>query len=122
MPHCIIDAQEPIDIPPNHLIWGLIHTQADLKNHTISLDELAKVDGKIEKGAMIFQGSGQAFVEGFRHRLEHILEANGAFYDGEKGEGHAQKRQNIVFNIIQPYSDGPLKGLFPTLDIKHLKL
>jgi carbonic anhydrase/acetyltransferase-like protein (isoleucine patch superfamily) len=122
MPHCIIDAQEPINIPPNHLIWGLIHTQADLKNHTISLDELAKVDGKIEKGAMIFQGSGQAFVEGFRHRLEHILEANGAFYDGEKGEGHAQKGQNIVFNIIQPYSDGPLKGLFPTLDIKHLKL
>jgi hypothetical protein len=54
--------------------------------------------------------------------LNHILEANGAFYDGEKGEGHAQKGQDIVFNIVQPYPDGPLKGLCPTLDIKHLEL
>jgi len=120
MPHCIIDAQEALEIPPNHLIWGLIRTQEDMQSHTIDLEELARVDGKIEKGSMIFQGSGHAFVHGFKHRLEHILEANGAFYDGEKGEGHAQKGQDIVFNIIQPYPDGPLKGLCPTLDIKHL--
>jgi len=122
MPHCIIDAQEPLEIPANHLIWGLIRSREDLKNHIIDLDELAKVDSKIEKGAMIFQGNGKAFVEGFKHRLEHILEANGAFYDGKNGEGHAQKGQDITFNIIQPYPDGPLKGLYPTLDIKHLEI
>ncbi|MBT8763769.1 hypothetical protein KFV02_07465 [Desulfohalobiaceae bacterium Ax17] len=122
MPHCIIDAQEPLEIPANHLIWGLIRSREDLKKHIIDLDELARVDSKVEKGAMIFQGNGKAFVEGFKHRLEHILEANGAFYDGKNGEGHAQKGQDITFNIIQPYPDGPLKGLYPTLDIKHLEI
>ncbi|HHD63238.1 MAG TPA: transferase, partial [Desulfobulbaceae bacterium] len=48
----------------------------------------------------------------------HILDANGAFYDGEGNKGHAQKNQNISFNIIQPYSEGNKKGVYPTLVIR----
>ena len=67
---------------------------------------------------MFFEGSGASFVTAFRERIHHILEANGAFYDGIKGKGHAQKNQNISFNIIQPYPEGELKGLFPTIIIR----
>jgi hypothetical protein len=67
---------------------------------------------------MVFRGSGAAFVKAFRHRIEHILEANGAFCDGDQGLGHAQKGQNISYNIIQPYPEGRLKGLYPTIEIK----
>jgi len=70
------------------------------------------------EGAMQFKGSGSFFVDGFRHRLEHILEANGAYFDGSKRKGHAQKGQNISFNTIQPYPEGPMKGLYPTVDIR----
>jgi hypothetical protein len=37
-----------------------------------------------------------------RERFHRILEANGAFYNGINNKGHAQKNQNISFNIIQP--------------------
>jgi len=117
MPHTIIDLEEPLDIPPEHLIWGFIRNKKDLERHCLALDKLSRSEDEIELGAMIFQGSGARFVEAFQHRIEHILEANGAYFDGQKNRGHAQKGQNITFNIIQPYPAGTLKGLYPTIDI-----
>jgi hypothetical protein len=66
---------------------------------------------------MFFEGRGGDFVEAFRHRIDHILEANGAFFDGTY-RGHAQKNQNISFNTIQPYPEGDLEGLYPTILIR----
>ncbi|MEE4357178.1 MAG: transferase [Desulfococcaceae bacterium] len=118
MPHTIMDLSEPVNIPGRHLVWGYIRTQADLEENSISLERLSKIKDGIEMGNMRFTGNGEAFVNAFRHRIDHILQANGAFYDGESGRGHAQKGQNISFNIIQPYPRGPLKGLYPTIDIE----
>ena len=67
---------------------------------------------------MYFEGSGNNFVTAFRDRIHHILEANGALYDGMKNKGHAQKNQNISFNTIQPYPEGELKGVYPTIIIR----
>ena len=67
---------------------------------------------------MQFKGSGAAFVLAFRNRIEHILGANGAFFDGTRNRGHAQKNQDISFNTIQPYSTGTLRGLYPTIEIR----
>jgi len=117
MPHTIIDLVEPVTVPGNHLVWGHIRTQQDLAENSIRLDKLARITDRVEVGNMRFKGSGEAFVAAFRHRINHILEENGAFYDGEYGRGHAQKGQNIAFNIIQPYPHGPLKGLYPTIDM-----
>ncbi len=117
MPHTIIDLKEPLEVPPDHLVWGYIQGSKDLAEHSIPLGELSKCEGKVRRGAMQFKGSGSNFVNGFRHRLEHILEANGAYFDGSKKKGHAQKGQNISFNTIQPYPEGPMKGLYPTIDI-----
>lgn len=118
MPHTIIDLKEPLVIPAGRLVWGYIQDKKSLERHSISLDKLAGSEsGEIEQGAMIFQGSGAAFVKGFLHRIEHILEANGAYFDGHKNRGHAQKVHHIAFNIIQPYPAGTLKGLYPTIDI-----
>jgi carbonic anhydrase/acetyltransferase-like protein (isoleucine patch superfamily) len=118
MPHTIIDLEEPLEIPEGRLIWGFIGNRKDLEQNSLPLDRMAKTDGKIELGAMRFEGKGGAFVEAFRNRIEHILEANGAYFDGVKNRGHAQKVQNISFNTIQPYPEGVLKGLYPTIDIR----
>jgi hypothetical protein len=118
MPHTIIDLKEPVNIPSGHIVWGYITNQADLERHCIALDKLSAVDGEIKLGIMQFQGSGSVFVKAFRDRIEHILEANGAFFDGTKFKGHAQKGQNIAYNIIQPYPMGSQKGLYPTIDIR----
>ena len=117
IPHTIIDLKEPMEVPPDHLVWGYIQNAKDLAKHSIPLAELSNCEGKVRRGAMQFKGSGSTFVNGFRHRLEHILEANGAYFDGTKKKGHAQKGQNISFNTIQPYPEGPMKGLYPTIDI-----
>ncbi|MFZ0133460.1 MAG: transferase [Desulfobacterales bacterium] len=118
MPHTIIDIKEPLTIPPGHLVWGLIRRPEDLKEHSIALEDLSKVKDKITLGAMTFEGSGQAFVKAFKHRIDHILEANGAYFDGKKNRGHAQKVQHIAYNIIQPHPLGPQKGVYPTIDIR----
>jgi len=117
MPHTIIDLEEPMEIPDRHLLWGYIRNNSDLKDHSIGLQELEAVDGSLQLGALRFQGSGKKFVHGFQRRIEHILEANGACCDGARNRGHAQKTQNITFNIIQPYPEGPRKGLYPSIDI-----
>jgi len=118
MPHTIMDLTEPVTVPPRHLVWGYIRTQEDLKNHSMPIEQLAGVEGEVSIGEMRFTGTGAAFVEAFQHRIDHILEANGAFFDGEKGRGHAQKSEAISFNIIQPYPRGHLEGLYPSIDIE----
>ncbi len=119
MPHTIIDLEEPLEIPAGQLIWGYIRNKKDLALHSISLEKLSRTSGEVVIGAMIFQGNGREFVQAFRHRIEHILEANGAYYSRKKNNpGHAQTAQNISFNIIQPYPEGDLAGLYPTIDIR----
>ena len=118
MPHTIIDIKKPLSIPEGHLVWGLITCQEDLDANSISLDDLSKINGCMAKGNMFFEGRGASFVDGFRHRIDHILEANGAFYDGTNYKGHAQRNQNISFNTIQPYPEGDLEGMYPTIFIR----
>ncbi len=43
MPHTIIDIEEPLEIPDNQLVWGLIKDQNDLSNHMVSLESLSQV-------------------------------------------------------------------------------
>ena len=118
MPHTIIDLTEPVDIPASHLVWGYIRKQTDVEENSMPLSELAKITGNHSRGRMHFKGNGESFVKGFQHRIEHILEANGAYFDGTSKKGHAQSSQNISYNLIQPYPEGDSKGLYPTIDIQ----
>jgi carbonic anhydrase/acetyltransferase-like protein (isoleucine patch superfamily) len=118
MPHTIMDLNEPLTIPEGHMAWGYIRNAKDLARHSVSIKALSEVDGKFNLGSMRFKGSGAKLVKAFKHRIEHILEANGAFFDGRQNKGHAQKTQDISFNIMHPYSKGPKKGLYPTIDIR----
>jgi len=117
MPHTIIDAEEPISIPENSVVWGYVTKQADLETQCMNLDDLAKATD-VTIGNMTFKGDGKAFVEAFRHRIEHILEENGAhFNNSDETRGHAQKTQDACFSILQPYQSGPKKGMYPTIRI-----
>ena len=118
MPHTIIDIKKPLTIPPGHLVWGLITNSKELETNSIALKDFAKIDDGLIKGNMTFEGNGAGFVTAFRDRIHHILDTNGAFFDGKKNKGHAQKNQNISFNTIQPYPDGELQGLHPTILIR----
>ncbi len=117
MPHTIIDLESPLDIPEGYLVWGHIRNHDDLAKHSVSLDDFSKIDGEFKLGAMQFNGNGRTFVADFKHRIEHILEANGAYFEGNKNRGHAQKDSDIAFNTIQPYPEGRLKGIYPTIEI-----
>ncbi|MGD8286621.1 MAG: transferase [Desulfobacterales bacterium] len=118
MPHTIIDIKKPLTIPSGHLVWGLITNPKELATNSMALKDLSKIDDSLIKGNLSFEGSGAAFVAAFRERIHHILEANGAFFDGKKNRGHAQRNQNISFNTIQPYPDGELQGLYPAIVIQ----
>jgi len=121
MPHTIIDTRKPLAVPPGHIVWGLVTCQEELECNSISIDDMSKITNKLTKGNLLFEGDGAQFVSGFQHRIQHILEANGAFYNGKekKGpKGHAQKHQNMSFNTIQPYPKGKLEGLYPTIMIQ----
>ena len=118
MPHTIIDIKRPLKIPAGHLVWGLVTDEVELEANSISLKDLCKIKDKLTKGNMYFEGAGAKFVSGFQSRIHHILEANGAFFDGKRNKGHAQKNQNISFNTIQPYPDGKAAGLYPTILIQ----
>jgi CheY-like chemotaxis protein/carbonic anhydrase/acetyltransferase-like protein (isoleucine patch superfamily) len=120
MPHTIIDLEEPLEIPPRHVIWGHIRNAEDLKTHILPIEKLRTAQGRVNMGNMRFSGSGAALVSAFEHRIDHILEANGASFDGEKGLGHAQKNQTMSFNTIQPYAEGPFKGLYPAIEIRPI--
>jgi hypothetical protein len=118
MPHTVIDIKEPVSIPADHLVWGIVTSPYDLRLHSISLEDLAAVTRMKTIGAMEFCGSGEKFVAAFKQRIGHILDANGAYFDGRKNKGHAQKGQNISYNIIQPYRMGAQKGIYPTIEIQ----
>ena len=118
MPHTIIDLEEPVSIPPAHLVWGYISRANDVKDHSLSLKILAKSSGLLSIGDMEFQGRGSLVAAAIQSRIEHILEANGAYFDGRRYKGHAQKNRGIAYNIIQPYAVGVQKGIFPTIDIR----
>lgn len=117
MPHTIIDADEPVTIPDNHLVWGFIGSQEDLQTNSISLDDLEKKT-EVTLGNMSFHGDGKVFVDAFRKRFEHILELNGAYFAKGKNRGHAQSDQSASFNMIQPYRTGPNRGIYPTITIE----
>ncbi len=119
MPHTIIDLTEPVDIDASYLVWGYIRKQSDVEENSMALSELASITGQHSRSRMHFKGNGDSFVKGFQHRIEHILEANGAYFDGTGKKGHAQSSQNISYNLIQPYPEGDFKGLYPTIDIQH---
>ena len=117
MPHTIIDADEPIEIPENSAVWGYVTKQADLATQCVDLDDLAKATD-ITLGNATFKGDGKAFVDAFRHRIDHIREENGAYYDGsDNTRGHAQKTRDACFNILQPFQTGPDAGMYPTMII-----
>lgn len=118
MPHTIIDISEPLQVPPGHLIWGLIKNKEDLQDHCISLDELKEQKNGYSKGRLHFEGDGELFVKAFSDRIHHILEVNGAFFDGENNRGHAQRNQNLSLNTIQPFQFGELEGLYPNITIE----
>ncbi len=118
MPHTIIDAHRALTIPPGHLVWGLINDAKDLETNIMSLKAFSKIDTRICMGSMLFEGSGGSFVSAFQERIHHILEANGALFDGNLNRGHAQRNQNISFNTIQPYPKGDKEGLYPTIIIR----
>jgi carbonic anhydrase/acetyltransferase-like protein (isoleucine patch superfamily) len=118
MPHTIIDIKKPLVIPAGHLVWGLVTNVEELETNSMALKEFSKINESLIKGNMSFEGNGASFVTAFRDRIHHILEANGAFFDGKKNRGHAQKNQNISFNTIQPYPDGDLQGLYPAIVIQ----
>ena len=118
MPHTIIDSREPLAIPAGQLVWGMIKDQKDLETNSISIVEFSKIDSSASIGGLFFEGSGAQFISAFKDRIEHILDANGAFFNGSDKKGHAQKNQHISFNTIQPYPEGMKKGLFPTIIIE----
>jgi len=118
MPHTIISANMPIQIPNEHLVWGYIQSPEDLATNTISLDALAEVRESITVGKMTFSGKGSVFIGSFKDRLKKILKDNGALYKDGENRGHAQDDQNISYNIIQPYPTGEKKGLYPSIRIK----
>jgi hypothetical protein len=82
---------------------------ADLETNSISIKELTKINEGFSKVSLFFEDTEARFVTTFRERIHHILEANGAFYNGTKGKGHAQKNQNISFNLIHSYPEGELE-------------
>ncbi|MBM9613481.1 transferase [Desulfobulbus rhabdoformis] len=120
MPHTIIDCSEPLEIPPDTLLWGLITNKQELEENSIPLEELRVVHHSIQRGNMHFEGEGGAFVEGFKHRINHILESNGAFYHQHNNniKGHAQNNRKLSLNNIQPYLFGEMEGVYPDITIQ----
>ena len=105
-------------MPPGSLVWGLVRDQKELEANSMTLKEFSKIDSRICKGGMLFEGNGNSFVSAFQERIHHILEANGAFFEGNLKRGHAQQNQNLSFNTIQPYPEGDKEGLYPTIIIQ----
>ncbi len=117
MPHTIIDISEPLQIPSDHLVWGLIRSREELEQNSISLAELAEQKTSLSKSRLHFDGDGELFVKAFKARIHHILEANGAFFDGENNTGHAQRNKKLSLNTIQPFQFGEMQGLYPDITI-----
>ncbi len=117
MPHTIIDINAPLEIPAGHLVWGLVRNREELLENSISLDTLSRVEHFLSQGKMHFEGSGSMFVKAFKDRIQHILEANGAFFENNNHAGHAQKNQRLSLNTIQPFQFGAKEGMYPNIRI-----
>ncbi|MCP4574794.1 MAG: transferase, partial [Deltaproteobacteria bacterium] len=87
MPHTIIDSRKSLTVPAGHLVWGLVTDEKDLEVNSVPINVLSKVKTTLSKGNMIFEGSGDDFVSAFKERIHHILEQNGAFFDGNANRG-----------------------------------
>jgi carbonic anhydrase/acetyltransferase-like protein (isoleucine patch superfamily) len=118
MPHTIIDINEPLQIRPDQLVWGLIRNAAELEENSISLSRLMEQKSSFSKGRLHFEGDGELFVNAFKDRIHHILDVNGAFFDGKNNTGHAQRNQNLSLNTIQPFQFGEMEGLYPNITIE----
>lgn len=117
MPHTIIDLEEPLEIPPRHLVWGFIKDAKDASLNTCSLAEFSTLNAEVRRGNLSFKGSGDLFVKAFQHRIKHILEANGAFFADGQGQGHAQRNRSIAYRVVRPHLEGDLAGIYPPVDI-----
>jgi len=123
MPHTIIDVKKPLVIPDGHIIWGMVRNKEELKTNSMEIEKFRKIKTGFSRGNMFFEGDGESFVTAFKNRIHHILEANGAFFEEDDNipepmyKGHAQKHQNMSFNTIQPYPEGELEGMYPTIII-----
>ncbi len=117
MPHTIIDIDKPLEIPSDHLVWGLVRNNDELAENSISLEQLSKVETFFSQGRMHFEGQGRLFVKAFQDRIHHILDVNGAFFEDNKNEGHAQRNQNLSLNTIQPFYFGEKEGMYPNIRI-----
>ncbi len=119
MPHTIIDIDQPLEIPAGHLVWGLIRNKEELLTNSISLDELRSIESSFTKGRLHFEGRGALLVKAFKERIQHILEANGAFFDKDtkRNAGHAQRNQRLSLNTIQPFQFGDKVGMYPSIRI-----
>ncbi len=118
MPHTIIDVETSLDIPEDTLVWGSIRTPGELAENSISFERLIQVRNSFTRGNLHFEGDGRAFYKAFKDRIHHILEVNGAFFDGEKNKGHAQRNQNLSLNTIQPFLFGEMEGMYPNITIE----
>lgn len=118
MPHTIIDAGEPIEIPDDHIVWGFIGCREDLVTNSISQQALSEIKGSASMGRMNFEGDGGMLVKAFRDRIQHILEANGAYYKDGENNGHAQRNQKLSLNTIQPFQFGDMEGMYPNIRIQ----
>jgi carbonic anhydrase/acetyltransferase-like protein (isoleucine patch superfamily) len=119
MPHTIIDAREKLTVPAGYVAWGMITNRKELEMNSMPIADFNNIGTHFTRGSMYFLGSGRAFITAFRDRIHHILDANGAFFNSSGGNrGHAQKNQNMSFNTLQPYPEGHLQGLYPTLIIQ----
>ncbi len=117
MPHTIIDIEEPLEIPAGHLVWGLVRNKEELLTNSMSFKELASVESSFTKGRLHFEGKGALLVKAFTDRIQHILEANGAFYENGENAGHAQRNQKLSLNTIQPFQFGGMVGMYPSIRI-----
>lgn len=117
MPHTIIDSDEPLNIPADHFVWGLIRSQQELETNSASIEEIAEQREGFSKGRMHFEGNGSLLVQAFKDRIHHILEVNGAFFDNGDNDGHAQRNQKLSLNTIQPFQFGEKEGMYPTIRI-----
>jgi carbonic anhydrase/acetyltransferase-like protein (isoleucine patch superfamily) len=117
MPHTIIDIDEPLEIPADHLVWGLVRNQEELAKNSVALAKLNEVETSFSRGKMHFEGKGALFVKAFKDRIHHILDVNGAFFEDGQNAGHAQKNQRLSLNTIQPFQFGANKGMYPNIRI-----
>lgn len=117
MPHTIIDIEQELEIPADHLVWGLVRNREELAQNSLSLVQLTAIETSFSRGRMHFEGNGALFVKAFKDRIHHILDVNGAFFENGKNAGHAQKNQRLSLNTIQPFQFGAMEGMYPSIRI-----